>query len=159
MDIRATGLLCLLLLGGAATLYAQRGRRPVRAQGVRSLAFGTLLPGIPQPVSPGDPLRSGQFDLSGTRFSTVQLVFSLPAAMVGPAGASLPLAFGANDAGYSVSQTVAAQVGFDPRTPFLATLNRTGRGSVYLGGTARPSLSQPPGPYSGTVTLTVVFLP
>lgn len=159
MDIRATGLLCILLLGGAAALTAQRGRRPVRARGVRSLAFGTLLPGIPQPVSAGDPLRSGQFDISGTRFSTVQLVFSLPTAMVGPAGATLPLVFGPNDAGYSVSQSVTAQVGFDPRAPFLATMSRTGRGSVFLGGTAQPSMSQPPGPYSGTVTLTVVFLP
>lgn len=159
MGFRPQATLCLLLFAGATALPAQRGRRPIRAQGVRSLAFGTLLPGVPQPVARTDPLRSGQFDLTGQRFSAVQLSFSLPSVMNGPGGATLPLSFGSNDAGFSVSQTVAAQVGFDPRAPFTATLSRNGRGSVFLGGTARPLPSQRPGSYSGTVTLTVVYFP
>jgi hypothetical protein len=158
MGNRTKLLLSILLLGGAPALRAQRGR-PIRAQGVRALAFGTLLPGVPQPISRTDPLRSGQFDLTGQRFSSVQLSFTLPAVMTGPAGATLPLAFGGNDAGFSRSQSVGAQVGFDPRSPFLATLSNNGRGSVFLGGTAQPVTAQRPGSYSGTVTLTVVYFP
>jgi hypothetical protein len=159
MGIRAMTLLGIVLLGGATALAGQRGGRPIRARGARSLTFGTLLPGIPQPISRTDPLRSGQFDVTGRRFSTVQFTLSLPAVMNGPAGATLPLSFGSNDAGYSVSQSVAAQVGFDPRGPFLATLSSNGRGSVFLGGTAQPTPSQRPGSYSATVTLTVVYFP
>jgi hypothetical protein len=150
--------LCILLFGGAPSLCAQGGR-PIRAQGVRSLDFGTLLPGVAQPIARTDPLRSGQFDVTGQKFSTVQLSFTLPAVMTGPAGAALPLSFGGNDAGFSESQSVASQVGFDPRAPFLATLSKNGRGSVFLGGTARPVAAQRPGSYSGTVTLTVVYFP
>lgn len=151
-------MLCILLLGGAPAVHAQRGR-PIRAQGVRALAFGTLLPGVSQPILRTDPLRSGQFDVTGQKLSNVQLIFTLPGAMTGPAGAVLPLSFGGNDAGFSVSQSVASQVGFDPRAPFLATLSKNGRGSVFLGGTAQPVPAQRPGSYSGTVTLTVVYFP
>lgn len=158
MATRAQALLSLLLLCGATALSAQRGR-PVRARGVRSLDFGTLLPGVPQPIARTDPLNSGEIDVFGQKLSTVQLIFSLPTVMIGPAGATLPLSFGSNDGGYSESQSVTAQVGFDPRAPYSATLSRTGRGSVFLGGTAQPSLSQRPGSYSGTVTLTIVYFP
>jgi hypothetical protein len=77
--------------------------------------------------------------------------------MTGPAGATLPLAFGGNDAGFSVSQSVNNQVAFDPRTPYQPTLSNNGRGSVFLGGTANPSVGQRAGNYTGTITLTVVF--
>jgi len=76
--------------------------------------------------------------------------------MTGPAGATLPLVFGGNDGGFSASQSIASQVGFDPRTPYLATF-ASNRASVFLGGTANPSVSQRAGTYTGTVTLTVVF--
>lgn len=154
---RAPAFILILLLG-APLLHAQRSR-PIRVQGVRSLAFGTLLPGIPQLVPRTDPVRSGQFDIRGQRLSTVQLTFTLPTVMNGPLGATLPLSFGGNDGGYSVSQSVSAQVGFDPRAPFLATLSNNGRGAVFLGGTAQPLVSQRAGSYSGTVTLTVVYFP
>lgn len=159
MGFRQQALLGFLVLAGATALPAQRRGRPIRARGVRALAFGTLLPGVPQPVARTDPLRSGQFDVTGRRFSSVQLSFSLPSVMNGPAGATLPLSFSSNDAGYSVSQSVTAQVGFDPRAPFTATLSHNGRGSVFLGGTARPLPTQRPGSYNGTVTLTVVYFP
>jgi hypothetical protein len=159
MRIRAMALLCIALAGGAASLPGQQGGRRVRVQGSRSLSLGTLLPGIPHLISRTDPLRSGQFTFTGARLSQVQLTLALPTALSGPAGATLPVSFGGNDAGYSASQSITSQIGFDPRAPFLATLSNNGRGSVFLGGTAQPLTSQRPGSYSGTVTLTVVYFP
>jgi hypothetical protein len=148
---------CLLLLGVlAAPLAAQR---PLTAQGVRSLVFGVLFPGVSKAIFRTDALNSGQIDVSGFKFSPVQLQFALPAVMTGPAGATLPLSFGANDGGWSPPQQIGNQIGFDPRAAFVATLDQNGKVSVYLGGTANPLPSQRAGTYTGTVTLTVTYLP
>jgi hypothetical protein len=135
--------------------------QPVGAQqtsvtGVRPLAFGTVVPGVPSVVLRTDPVNSGQFDLKGHPGGSVSLTFLLPAVMTGPAGATMVLVFGANDAGFSASQSINSQVAFDPRTPYLATLSGN-RASVFLGGTVNPSTGQRAGSYTGTVTLTVVF--
>ncbi len=148
--------ICLGLLG-AAPLVAQG--RPLRVVGVRGVSFGTVLPGLPRTVLRTDPANSGEFDLSGFKFSQLELTFTLPSVLNGPAGASMPLSFGSSDAGYSVSQSIASQVGFDPRQPFVAVLSNNGRGSVFVGATANPLASQRAGSYTGTLTLTVAYLP
>jgi hypothetical protein len=79
--------------------------------------------------------------------------------MTGPAGAQLPLSFGSSDAGYSQSQAIGSQIGFDPKQPFTATLSNNGRGSVFVGGTANPTANQRAGAYTATLTLTVTVLP
>ena len=147
-----------LVVGGTPVLHGQGGR-PIRARGMRSLSFGPVLPGVPRSVTRTDAVNSGEFEVTGRRLSTVQLSFTLPSSMTGPLGASLPLTFGGNDAGYSVTQSVTSQIGFDPRVAFLAVLSRNGRGSVFMGGTARPLPSQRPGTYTGTITLTVAYFP
>lgn len=147
-----------VLVASAAALHGQG--RPVRVNGVRSLSFGTVFPGIPKSVLRTDALNSGQFDIRATRGSQIQLMFALPAVMTEPGGATMPLSFGGNDAGFSAAQSVTSQVGFDPRVPFLATMDGPpGRASVFLGGTVAPLASQPAGSYSGTITLTVVYFP
>jgi hypothetical protein len=141
-------------MGGPLT-----AQRPLTARGVRSLVFGVVFPGLPKSILRTDGLNSGQIDVSGVKFSPVQLQFALPAVMTGPAGATLPLTFSANDGGWSPSQQIGNQIGFDPRVAFVATLDQNGRVSVYLGGTANPLSSQRAGTYTGTVTLTVTYLP
>jgi Domain of unknown function (DUF4402) len=153
---RGTLLGLALACGVAGVVSAQRR---IRVTGQRSLTFGTLLPGINHTVLRTDPLNSGMFDIRAARFSQVQLVFSLPTVMRGPGGATLPLSFGAGDAGFSATQSVSNQVGFDPRTAFVTNFGLRARATVFLGGTARPQPSQRAGSYSGTVTLTVVYLP
>jgi hypothetical protein len=71
----------------------------------------------------------------------------------------MPLTFSSADAGYSQSQSIASQVGFDPRQPFTATLSNNGRGSVFVGATASPAANQRAGAYTATITLTVTVLP
>ena len=150
--MRASLTILSLAFGAASPLAAQQ----TSVVGVRPLAFGGLFPGVPRAVLRTDPASSAQFDLKGHPNGSASLTFLLPAVMTGPAGATLPLVFGGNDAGFSASQSITSQVGFDPRTPYLATFPGN-RASVFLGGTASPSVSQRAGAYTGTVTLTVVF--
>lgn len=142
----------------SASLHGQG--RPVRVNGVRSVSFGTVFPGISKSVARTDALNSGRFDIRAAAGSQLQLSFALPAAMTGPGGATMPLSFGGSDAGFSATQSVASQVGFDPRVPFVATMGGPpGRAAVFLGGTVTPLVAQPAGSYTGTITLTVVYFP
>jgi hypothetical protein len=150
-------LLISLAIAGAVPLGAQG--RPLGVSGVRPLVFGVVFPGMPLAVSRTDAANSGQLDLAGNKNADVQLTFTLPNTMTGPAGATMPVVFGGSDAGYSASQSVGSQVAFDPRTPFLATLNKNGRGSVFVGATVNPPPTQRAGAYTGTITLSIVYFP
>jgi uncharacterized protein DUF4402 len=141
-----------------ASVHAQG--QPVRVNGVRSVSFGTVFPGISKSVLRTDALNSGRFDIRAAAGTQLQLSFALPSAMTGPGGATMPLSFGGGDAGFSATQSVASQVGFDPRVPFVATMSGPpARAAVFLGGTVTPLASQPAGSYTGTITLTVVYFP
>jgi hypothetical protein len=137
-------------------LHAQG--KPVTVTGVRGVTFGTVVPGIPSVVLRTDPANSGQFDIKVPK-SPVLLSFVLPLNMTGPGGALMPLTFGASDAGYSQTQTIGSQVGFDPKQPYTATVPNNGRASIFLGGTANPATNQRAGAYTATIILNVTVLP
>jgi hypothetical protein len=151
---RAWLTLGLLALG--APLCAQG--KPVTVTGIRGVTFGAVLPGVPRVILRADPANSGQFDIKAPK-GNVLLTFVLPLAMTGPAGAQMPLIFGASDAGYSASQAIGSQVGFDPRQPFNAAMPNSGRASVFVGATANPTTNQRAGAYTATVVLNVTVLP
>ncbi len=150
----SVALIGALLLG--VPLHAQR---PLTVTGVRGLTFGAVLPGVPRIILRTDPANSGQFDIRGPNNSQLLLSFVLPVAMTGPSGTLMPLSFGAGDAGYSQSQSIGSQVGFDPKQSFTATLSNNGRGSVFVGGKANPATNQRAGAYTATLTLNVTVLP
>jgi hypothetical protein len=139
----------------AATPAALRAQRPVRATGVRGIAFGVVLPGVPQPVPRTDATRSAQFDLTGPNRSELLVTFTLPSVLTAGGGGAIPIVFGASDAGYSASQSIASQIPFDPALPFTATLSNNGRGSIFLGATLQPGAAAPPGGYTAPVTITL----
>lgn len=141
---------------GAATLAAQG--KPLTVTGIRALNFGTVIPGIPQVVLRTDAVNSGQLDMKYPNRANVEIDFTLPTVMVGPAGATLPLSFGGSDAGYSSTQSIGSQVGFDPTQPFFTQLPNNGRASVFIGGRASPSASQRAGSYTATLTVSVTIL-
>lgn len=149
----------LLLVAVAFGVPLQAQGKPLTVTGARDLGFGAVLPGVPSVITRTDPANSGQFDIRGVKDTQVLLTFTLPTAMSGPSGAQLPLVFGASDAGYSQSQAIGSQIGFDPKQPFTAVLSKNGRGSVFVGGTANAAANQRAGAYTATLTLTVTVLP
>jgi hypothetical protein len=132
--------------------------KPLTVTGMRGVTFGAVLPGVPRVVLRTDPANSGEFDIKGPK-GQVLLSFVLPLTMTGPAGALMPLNFGASDAGFSQTQAIGSQVGFDPKQTFTATLSNNGRGSVFVGATANPVTNQRAGPYTATIILNVTVLP
>jgi hypothetical protein len=146
-----------LMLGGGVSLQAQG--KPLTVTGVQGVSFGAVLPGVPLVINRTDAANSGQFDIRGVKDSQVLLTFTLPTAMTGPVGAQMPLVFGSSDAGYSQSQAIGSQIGFDPKQTFTAVLSKNGRGLVFVGATANPATNQRAGAYTATITLTVTVLP
>lgn len=148
--------LVALLLLGATPLLAQG--RPIRVESAKPLAFGQILAGAPVVVLRTDAVRAGQINLAAQPQSQIILQLTLPASMTGPLGATLPIVFGANDAGFSSLGSIGSQVAFDPRNSTVVITNsQNGRGSVYVGGTAQPAFNQAPGTYTGVITLTVTY--
>ena len=132
-------LLALLLCGEAA---AAQGR-PLRARGRQDLTFGQLLGGLPSTVLPTDPLNAGQIEVSSERLTEVLISFLLPPALIGPAGAAIPLAFGPGSAGYSIQRLIDNQIAFDPAVPILVTLPRTAQPSAGFMRYQRPMEPSP----------------
>ena len=151
-------VIALALLGVALPPVVGAQGKPLTVTGVRGITFGAVFPGVPRVISRTDPANSGQFDIKGPK-GDVLLSFVLPLTMSGPAGAQMPIAFGSSDAGFSQSQAIGSQIGFDPKQPFTATLSNNGRGSVFIGATANPTAGQRAGAYTATITLTVTVLP
>jgi len=149
----------MALLGAALPPVVGAQGKPLNVTGVRGLTFGAVFPGVPRVISRTDPANAGQVDIGYAKFSPILLTFTLPSAMAGPAGATMPLVFGASDAGYSSPETITSQVGFDPRVPFATALDKNGRAAVFIGGRAQPAPSQRGGAYTATITLTVTVLP
>lgn len=135
-----------------------RGNRPITATGNQGLSFGTVFPGVPVTILRTDALNAGQFQIRGANGSLVQVQFTLPAALTGPSGSTVPLVFGAADGGVSPSPTIGTATSFDPRTPLQATLSGQGRLYLYLGGRLTPPAQLAPGAYSATITITVTYL-
>ena len=132
--------------------------RSLTVTGVRGVTFGAVLPGVPRVVLRTDPANGGQFDIKGPK-GPVLLSFVLPLRMTGPAGALMPLTFGAGDAGFSATQAIGSQVGFDPKQSFTATLPTNGRAAVFVGATASAATNQRAGAYTATIILNVTVLP
>ena len=148
-----TQLIIILLLLSVAV----RGRAQTGVSGIQPLAFGTLLPGVAETIQPTNPGSSGEFTLTGNKNEQVSITFSLPSAMTGPHGATLPLTFGATSGGYSRSSSTSDETAFDPRQTQTVQLAHNGTGEVFLGGTANPGTQQRAGSYSATVTLSATF--
>jgi len=159
MKLLSWSVIGMALLGAALPPVVGAQGKPLTVTGVRGVTFGAVFPGVPRVISRTDPANSGQFDIKGVKDTQVLLTFTLPTAMSGPSGAQLPLVFGASDAGYSQSQTIGSQIGFDPKQPFTAVLSKNGRGSVFVGATANAAANQRAGAYTATLTLTVTVLP
>ena len=141
------------------TVFASRGLgAQITVQGIRGLAFGTVIPGVPSQVLRTDAVNSGQFEIRGPFLTFIRLTFTLPAVLNGPLGATMPVTFTTSDAGYSFSNVITNQTAFSPLAPYQTLIWIGGRSGVWLGGTVSPVAGQRAGNYTGTVVLSVVVL-
>jgi hypothetical protein len=146
---------------------------PIVGTGVKALTFGTISPGTTSvTVLPRTP-ASGEGRLSGVRNRrSIAITFTLPAALNGPGGATIPLSFNGNYAGLceidnSGQCVIASYFTWNPVTTptFTDTPERYSPGrklyfydtyAVYIGGRALPAAFQRAGSYSGTIGVTLV---
>jgi hypothetical protein len=183
---RRTGVLALavLLLAAPAVLRAQAGITagvsttleilfpPITASGVRALNFGTVVPGTTTTVPPRTP-QGAEFHVGGLLGrKSVDITFTLPAALAGPGGATIPINFaGANVAAceldvLGVCQT-ASLTSWDPVANPTTRVRPTKFGpgpkvfvndqlALYVGASVSPAASQRPGHYAASATVLIV---
>ena len=136
--------------------------KPLAAQsmvtGVRDLAFGPVIRGVPNAVSPNDPIRSGRFYVRHIINRQVQVQFTLPTQLARVAGgANLPISFSATDAVAKGTAPISNPLTFNPNNTQTFNLVTSADFYINLGGRVSPAAGQATGAYRGTVTLTCTF--
>jgi hypothetical protein len=141
---------------------------PLSGVGTRALQFGTIVPGTTTVTVLPRTRAGGEFRIAGVKNrKSVDISFTLPTSLTGPAGATIPLSFSGNYAALceidpTGSCEVASVVTWNPVTTpaFHDTPTRYKPGrkvyaydeyEVYLGGVALPSVNQRQGHYTGTI--------
>jgi hypothetical protein len=160
------------ITGGITTL-ATILAAPLSGVGTRALQFGVIVPGTPTvTVLPNTP-SGGEFRITGVKNrKSLDISFTLPTQLTGPAGASIPLSFNGNYAGLCEIDTsgvceVASYFTWNPvTTPSFhdqPTRYKPGRPryvydeyQLYLGGAASPSATQRPGTYTASIGVLLV---
>jgi hypothetical protein len=145
---------CGMLLGPATPAAAQ-----VSVAGIRNLAFGPVIVGIPSSVAPSDAIRSGQYRFTAPAGSRVRLDFDLPSQLNGPAGAKLPIKFGKTDAVAvgNAPGSVPTVLDPNPKANLKYEMGASTAANLFLGGTVTPAANQAPGSYVATIVLTVTI--
>lgn len=150
---------CLTSLAFIALCVASQ---PLAAQstvtGIRNLAFGPVIRGVPSSVSPNDPIRSGRFYIRHIIGRQVQVRFTLPTRLNRVAGGgNMPITFGATDAVARGTAPTSVPVTFNPNAARTFNLVTSADFFVNLGGRVSPAAGQATGAYTGTITLTCTF--
>jgi hypothetical protein len=143
-----------LQLIAAPALHSQTAAS-LRVNVLRQLEFGQLIGGVDATMTPADTKATALFEILGPPGANVQLVFTLPTQISGEGGGRVGLTFGPQSAAYSINESSADDIPFDPRAPFSLKLPPNGRVVVMIGGMARPSRQLISGRYSGNLSLSV----
>ena len=182
--LRRSVLLSLVLLGaGSAWAEAQITggiavttdilAAPLTGTGTSALQFGVIVPGTTTVTVLPRTASGGEFRISGAKSrKSVDISFTLPTQLTGPAGASIPLNFNGNYAGLCEVDTTnacdaASFFSWNPvTTPSYRdqpTRYKPGRKvyaydaySVYLGGVASPAANQRQGTYTASIGVLLV---
>ena len=147
---------------------------PLTGVGTRALQFGVIVPGTTSvTVLPNTP-RGGEFRIAGVKNrKSIDISFTLPTQLTGPAGASIPLSFNGNYAGLCEIDTTglceaASYFTWNPvTTPSFRdqpTRYKPGRKvyqydayQLYLGGVASPAANQRQGTYTASIGVLLVI--
>jgi hypothetical protein len=184
-SLRRSLLISTLLLGASSaradaqitagiTSLADILATPLSGVGTRALQFGVIVPGTTTVTVSPRTRNGGELRIAGVKNrKSVDISFTLPTQLNGPAGASIPLDFNGNYAGLceidaSGSCVLASYVTWNPvSTPIfhdLPTRYSPGRKvytydayQVYLGGVASPSTTQRQGTYTASIGVLLVI--
>jgi hypothetical protein len=146
---------------------------PLSGVGTRALQFGVIVPGTTSVTVLPRSTAGGEFRITGVKSrKSVDISFTLPAALTGPGGATIPLSFNGNFAGLceidgSGACEVASFTTWNPvTTPSFRdqpTRYKPGRKvytyddyEVYLGGTVSPAATQRQGTYTASIGVLLV---
>jgi hypothetical protein len=123
-----------------------------------NLVFGDVFPGVNKSVAITDAGAAGSWSVAGVTSSEVTLTFTLPASLAS-GGNTMPIVFGATDAGYNTTAAAGGATTFDPAGGATTDLSADATGVLYLwiGGTVQPAANQAAGGYSAGITLTVDY--
>jgi hypothetical protein len=181
---RTTAILALLLAAPAASAGAQITAgilsvadilaAPLTGTGTRALSFGVIVPGTTTVTVLPASAAGGEFRITGVKNrKSVDISFTLPTQLDGPAGASIPLSFNGNYAALCEIDTAGAcDLGslftWNPvTTPSyhdVPARYKPGRKvytydayQVYLGGAATPSTTQRQGTYTASIGVLLVI--
>jgi hypothetical protein len=146
---------------------------PLTATGVRALEFGVIVPGTTMITVLPQSSAGGEFRITGVKSrKSMDISFTLPTQLTGPAGAAIPLSFNGNYAGLCEIDTsgncvAASYVTWNPvSTPTFRdqpTRYQPGRKvyaydvyEVYLGGVASPAANPRQGTYTASIGVLLV---
>ncbi len=123
---------------------------------VQDLTFHTVLAGGTVVIPPSAP-AAGKFTVRSVPNRQLIITFTLPVALEHGA-ALLPIRFGPASAAWSFTDDVATAAPFDPAVPLTVQVPPGGRTlHVWIGGQVGTSPEQPPGGYTGPLTITAVL--
>lgn len=144
----------------------------VTGSGVRPLSFGTVVPGTTVSAAPRTA-QGAEFRIAGLLGrKSVDLTLTLPTALTGPGGATVPLSFAGTNAAaceldlLSICQT-ASLVSWDPVATPTTRIRPTKFGpgpkvfvndqlALYLGASVSPPATQRAGRYTASATVVIV---
>lgn len=146
---------------------------PLTAVGTRALQFGVIVPGTTTVTVLPRSAQDGEFRIAGVlNRKSVDISFTLPTQLTGPAGATIPLSFNGNYAALceidaSGNCDVLSVTTWNPvTTPVFndkPTRYKPGRPrytydgyEVYLGGVASPAANQRQGTYTASIGVLLV---
>lgn len=153
------------LAATARTAAAQSGNinatatvlQPLTVTGVQDLAFGNVYPGVNKTIDYTDATNGGQFSVTGFGGAQVQVSFTLPTALDGPSGATLPIDSWTGYYNQTNSATTGGSAFSSLSGSTTTTLSGTGDLYVFLGARVVPANNQTAGSYTNTVTMTVAY--
>lgn len=146
---------------------------PLSGTGTRALQFGVIVPGTTNVTVLPRSSAGGEFRITGVRNrKSIDISFTLPTQLTGPAGASIPLSFNGNYAALceidnSGACEAASVFTWNPvTTPSFRdqpTRYKPGRKvfayddyELYLGGVASPAANQRRGTYTASIGVLLV---
>ncbi len=166
LPLAATGIALFLVLAGTGTAWGQSsasasatasativGIAPLSAATLNDLDFGAVAAGATGIVADADAAR---FLMTGEPSFPVNVTFALPATLVGPAAATIPITFGPTD-GLLWSAFPTTSTTFDPTAVFATAMDGAGLLEIGIKGTVTPAAGTVSGIYTGTITITVAY--